>query len=159
VKLADVFERIFPDVGAHLRELPRLLSPGQDPSSLPTQSSPSEVFRNRGLIPFGLQLAAIAQRSIDVAALEEVATVASRRIASAEDLDDVGPVRSAFAEVIELVEDGTPIDREVVRTLRETHQTLARLQVAVDAAAQETSAAPTIASNPMLEVEFIAIYW
>jgi len=159
VKLADVFERIFPDVGAHLRELPRVLRSSQDPSNSPVQASPSEVIRNHGLIPFGLQLAAITQRSIDVAALEEVATVASQRIASAEDLDDVGQVRSAFAAVINFVEDGTPIDREVIRSLRETHQALARLQFAVDAAAQESTAAPTITSNPMLEVEFIAIYW
>lgn len=159
VKLADVFERIFPDVGAHLRELPRLLSAGQDVTSATEMPTPHEVFRDHGLIPFGFRLAAIAQRSIDAAALGEVASVASQRIASVEDLGDVGPVRSAFAEIVRFVEDGTPIDRDIIRSLRETHQEIARLQFAVVSADRADTVEPPVASTPMLEVEFIAIYW
>lgn len=159
VKLADVFERIFPEVGAHLRDLPRVLSAGQVSSGSPEPPSPSEVLRSHGLVPFGMQLAALEQRSIDVTELEEVATSASQRISSAQDLDDVGALRTAFAEVIRLVEDGVPIDRDVIQSLRESHQTIARLKFAVDAAAPVASTAPSSASSPMLEVEFIAIYW
>lgn len=159
VKLADVFERVFPDVGAHLRELPKLLAGGPSTPAVAATPSAAAVLREHGLVPFGIQLAMLAQRPVDEAVLDEVAVSAAQRVATGDDLADVGIVRSAFADVIQLVEDGSPIDRELVRALRETHQEIARLRYAAATAVQDATPSQIEPANPMLEVEFIAIYW
>ncbi|MFI5623799.1 hypothetical protein ACIA03_10055 [Nocardioides sp. NPDC051685] len=160
VKLADVFERIFPDVGAHMRALPVVLGATTAGRTVPEPPPPAETLLTRGLIPFGLQLAELTERSIDEAALAGVAARAAQRIASTEDLADVGIVRAAFAEVTDFVAGDQAVGRELVRSLREAHQTIARLQVALESV-QHAATDPVQGHTPahLLEVEFIAIYW
>ncbi|MGL4743368.1 MAG: DUF6414 family protein [Dermatophilaceae bacterium] len=160
VKLATVFDRISTELGDELRALPRIFSPtgimdeGRGVVSVP------DIFRDEGLIPFGRQLGSFTGHSVDEIELESVALGASRRVVTVEDLNDIGVVRAAFEEVVSLVLGDEPVDRETVRHLRETHQTVARLTVQLNLANQ-TKAEPEAADElaHLLEVEFVAIYW
>jgi len=161
VKLADVFEGIFPDIGAHMRALPAILGSGAPAIGAHEPVSISDILASHGLTPFGLQLVELTNHAVDETAFAEVVATASTRVRSAEDLADVGSVRAAFAEVIQFVDPDSTVDRDVVRMLRETHQAVARTQAALESLehSEREPDQETSSEEDLLDVEFIAIYW
>lgn len=173
VKLADVLERAFsPELGDQIRKLPYLFDNARSVADRGEGRPVSEVFRDEGLVPFGRDLAQWASRSVSGEVLLEVATNAAQSVATPEELQDVGIVRSAFEKVVTAVEaspsltepteptEPTPIDRHLVRTLREVHQRVARLAFLSELAATgepETNEEDSPAN--LLEAEVVAIYW
>lgn len=177
VKLADVFDRFLPEVGDQIRKLPYLFDNAR---GVADRDAPpvSEVLRDKGLIPFGRDLAQLTSRDISGELLLEAATKAAQSFATPEELQDVGIVRGAFERVVTAVEaspsltkptesteptrptEPTQIDRHLVRTLREMHQTVARLTFLTDlAAAREPEINEEDAPANLLEAEVVAIYW
>lgn len=172
VKLADVFDRFLPEVGDQIRELPYLFDNARLVTDRVEARPVSEVFRDKGLVPFGRDLAQLASRNISAELLLEAATNAARSVATAEELHDVGMVRSVFEEIVKVVEacpplteateptEPTRIDRQLVRTLREMHQTVARLTFLNELAANgEEETHEEKAPANLLEAEVVAIYW
>jgi hypothetical protein len=160
VKLADLFERIFPDLGRHMRELPHFLWKGTRSVAKTDPPDVSEVLLTQGLAPFATQLATLAERTPDADDLAQAMRTAANRVSTTDDLEDVGIVRAAFGDVVKFIEDGEPIDRELIRNLRELHQKVARLQAALNTAnATVEHDTEDPAPTHILEVEFIAIYW
>lgn len=160
VKLADLFERIFPDLGRHMRELPHFLWKGTRSAAKTDSLDVSEILLTQGLAPFATQLATLAERTPDTNGLAQAMRDAANRVSTTDDLEDVGIVRAAFGEVVKFIEDGKPIDRELIRNLRELHQKVARLQAALNTAnPSDEHEVEEPGPVHILEVEFIAIYW
>jgi len=172
VKLADVFERFLPEVGDQIRELPYLFDNARSVADRVEAPPVSEVLRDKGLVPFGRDLAQLASRNMSGELLLEVATNAAQSVATPEELQDVGIVRRAFEKVVTAVEaspsltesteptEATRIDRHLVRTLREMHQTVARLTFLNElAATREPETKEVDAPANLLEAEVVAIYW
>ncbi|WP_413543175.1 hypothetical protein [Citricoccus nitrophenolicus] len=169
VKLADVFDRFLPEVGNQIRELPYLFENARSVAYGVEAPEASEVLRDKGLVPFGRALAQLASRNISGESLLEAATNAARSVATPEELQDVGIVRSAFEEVVTAVENSPSltepteparIDRNLVRTLRETHHAVARLMFLNELATTgEPETHEEDAPANFLEAEVVAIYW
>ena len=172
VKLADVFDRFLPDVGEQIRALPHLFGSAQDVSGQVETLSVTEVLRDKGLVPFGRDLALLASRKISEARLLEIATDAAQAVTTSEELRDVGLVRSTFEPVVTAVEaspllnesngprGSSRIDRHLVRMLRDTHQAVARLTFLNESATTgELSIAAAGAASRLIEAEVVAIYW
>lgn len=164
VKLADVFDTISQEIGNQIRVLPLAFDSAATSGNGAAEISVPEVLRTHGLVPFGRDLAGLASRNLNEDDLQEAAAAAAERIPTLEALTDVGAVRAAFEEVVRTVESAAPlprgrIDRELVRTLREAHQTVAQLKAALAAVVAPESSATQVAHPNLLEVEFIAIYW
>lgn len=169
VKLADVFDRFLPEVGDQIRELPNLFENAQSVADHVDAPAVSEVFRDKGLVPFGRALSHMASRKISEQLLLEAATNAARSVATPEELQDVGIVRSAFEAVVTAVEaspsliepiEPARINRNLVRTLRETHHEVARLTFLSELAAIEKPATSEgVTPAHFLEAEVVAIYW
>lgn len=169
VKLADVFDRFLPEVGDQIRELPYLFDNARSVAGRVEAPPVSEVLRDKGLVPFGRDLAQLASRNITGELLLEAATNAAQSVATLEELQDVRIVRSAFEKVVTAVEaspslteptEPTRIDRHLVRTLREMHQTVARLKFLNELAATgEPATNEEAAPVNLLEAEVVAIYW
>ena len=184
VKLADVFDRFLPEVGDQLRQLPHLFDGVGDVADAIESTSVSDVFLEKGLVPFGRDLARLASRNISEELLLEVATEAARSFSTLEELQDVGILRRAFEEVVAAVEasdsieepietvelteptepteptEQTRISRDLVRTLREIHQAVAQLTLMREHAVPtgaEGAEEPTHAN--LIEAEVVAIYW
>lgn len=169
VKLADVFNRFLPEVGDQIRELPYFFDNARSVADRVEGPSVSEVLRDKGLVPFGRDLSQLVSRNISEELLLEAATNAAQSVATPEELQDVGIVRSAFEKVVTAVEafpsltestEPTRINRDLVRTLREVHQTVARLTFRNElATAGEPETNEEDAPANLLEAEVVAIYW
>lgn len=172
VKLADVFDRFLPEVGDQIRELPYLFDNARNAADRVEAPSVPEVLCDKGLVPFGRDLAQLASRNISGALLLEAATSAAQCVTTPEELQDVRTVRSAFEKVVTAVEasplltesteptESTRIDRHLVRTLRDVHQTVARLTFFDKLAATgEPETNEEDAPANLLEAEVVAIYW
>lgn len=166
IKLADVLERAIPGVGAEMSRLPHLISLAQRTTTGAPATPVGEVIRDQALEPFGRDLAASASISINDSDLTEAAMSGAALIKTESDAHDEGMMRAAFEQVVVAIEaqdmSGTSrIDRELVRRLRELHQTIAQLKMSAQTV---TSLGPDHAAAPvrqllLLEAEFIAIYW
>jgi hypothetical protein len=126
-------------------------------------------------VPFGRDLARLASRSISGELLLEAAANAAQSVTTPEELQDVGIVRSAFKKVVTAVEaspslteqiepieptEPIRIDRHLVWTLREMHQTVARLTFLSELAATGEPAITEVdAPANLIEAEVVAIYW
>lgn len=172
VKLADVFDRFLPEVGDQIRELPYLFDHARSIDDRVVALPVSEVFRDNGLVPFGRDLARLASKNISEGELLEAATRAAEAVTTPEELEDAGIVRGAFEEVVQIVQaspspsettgttEPSRIDRQLVRTLREMHQTVARLTfLNALAATAEPERNQKAATANLLEAEVVAIYW
>ncbi|MGL5825967.1 MAG: DUF6414 family protein, partial [Nocardioides sp.] len=159
VKLANLFDRLIPGLGDQLRGLARLFNPTSTVDDGHQWVSVPDILCAKGLIPFGRQLGLHIGHPIDETALESVAGNAARRVVSVEDLNDIGVVRTVFDEVVRSVAGDELVDREFVRQLRETHQSLARTTVELDLANQTKAEPEEEEPAHLLEVEFVAIYW
>ena len=122
VKLADVFDRFLPEVGDQLRQLPHLFDGVGDVADAIESTSVSDVFLEKGLVPFGRDLARLASRNISEELLLEVATEAARSLSTLEELQDVGILRRAFEEVVAAVEASDSIE-EPIETVELTEPT------------------------------------
>lgn len=169
VKLADVFDRFLPGIGDQIRELPYLFEKGKSVAEQVDAPVVSEVFRDYGLVPFGRDLAQLTARKFSADLLWEVATDAAKSVATAGELQDVGIVRSAFEKVVAAVKafpsltdvsEPPRIERDLVRALRETHQSVARLTLhnQLDLTAEPKHEDENVSTN-YLEAEIVAIYW
>jgi hypothetical protein len=169
VKLADVFDRFLPEVGEHIRKLPYLFDNAGSVADQVEAPTVSEVLRDKGLVPFGRDLAQLTSRNISGELLLDVATNAAQSVTTPEELQDVGIVRSAFETIVATVEaspslteptEPTRIDRHLVRTLREMHQTVARLTFLNELAVNgKRETREEDAPTNLLEAEVVAIYW
>ena len=186
VKLADVFDRFLPEVGDQLRQLPHLFDAVGDLADQKEAAAVSvpEVLLENGLLPFGKDLARLAARNISDELLLQVASDAAQSVVTPEELQDVGILRRAFEDVVKAVEAaGEPIEpagqtaqttrteptaqayparisRDLVRVLRQTHQTVAQLVLSHELGKNvtvETYREPV--REHLLEAEIVAIYW
>lgn len=169
VKLADVFDHFLPEVGNQIRELPHLFENARSVAHGVEAPAVSEVLRDKGLVPFGRDLARLASRNVSEKSLLEAATNAAQSVSAPEELQDVGIVRSAFEKMVTVVEaspsttestESARIDRQLVRTLREAHHAVAQLAFRNELASTgEPEANEEDAPANFLEAEVVAIYW
>lgn len=169
VKLADVFDRFLPEVGDQIRDLPYLFEKARSVTQRANAPAVSEVLRDKALVPFGRDLAQMTTRDISAELLSEVSADAAKSVGTLEELQDIGIVRRAFEKVVAAVEaspslaestEPAPIDRQLVRTLRQAYQAVARLEL-LDESAVTDGPEGNEENAPVnfLEAEVVAIYW
>ncbi|WP_211977869.1 hypothetical protein [Brevibacterium sp. W7.2] len=120
-------------------------------------------------MPFGRDLAQLTTRDTSAEMLSEVSTDAAKSVGTLEELRDIGIVRRGFEKVVAAVEaspslaestEPAPIDRQLVRTLRQAYQAVARLALLNESAVTDGPEG-NVENAPVnfLEAEVVAIYW